>query len=268
MEDLKTAVQKYSNDYLLEQFIDCQEDYTPDALKLLKSEIDSRKISQDEIDSFLKRKEVVFDEKKPLDTKDFVQFDHQFSHTDIILAVTVLRDSKVIFYVDNPVTDTIPLESEAVKRYTIHVHGDYIEKAHELLDEHFVKVDGVYSFKYAGAIDRLRSFSFHDLNLTELEAAESIEVDLSGDERAVIIRYGKRLLEEVDQIEASQERVVFYYDSVEALIEYLSDESNTELCRSDLLAILEILQIYSGETDFPPSMNDSIATLLSFFLDA
>jgi hypothetical protein len=269
MEQLQEVIQKYNNEHLLEQYIDHQEEYTPEALKLLKKEIDKRNIKQEEIDAYLKLKEVNPDDKKPLDTKDFVPFDHSFSHTDILLAVAVLRDSKVIFFVDNPKsTDTIPLENEAVKKYTIHVHIDYIEKTHELLDEHFVKEDGIYSFKHAGAIERLKSFSFHDLHLSELEAAETIEVDLTSDERKVIIQYGKRLLDEVDKIEEVQERVVFYYDSVDSLIGYLAEEENKLLSRSDLLTILEILQIYCQDTDFPSSMNDSIATLLGFFLDA
>jgi hypothetical protein len=269
MEELQEVIQKYNNEHLLEQYIDHQEEYTPEALKLLKHEIDKRDIQQEEIDAYLKLKEANPDDQKPLDTKDFVPFEHSFSHTDILLAVAVLRDSKVIFFVDNPgFTDTIPLESEAVKKYSIHVHKDYIEKTHELLDEHFVKEDGIYSFKHAGAIERLKSFSFHDLHLSELEAAETIEVDLTSDERKVIIQYGKRLLDEVDKIEEVQERVVFYYDSVDSLIGYLAEEENKLLSRSDLLAILEILQIYCQNTDFPSSMNDSIATLLGFFLDA
>ncbi len=269
MEDLKTSVKTFSNDYLLEQFIDCQEEYTPDALRLLKCEIDNRKISQEEIDAYLKRKDVGVDESKSLDIGDFVQFNHSFSRTDILLAISVLRDSKVVFYVDNPSSsDTIPLESEATKRHTIHVQKDYVTKAHELLDEHFVKQDGNYSFRYAGAFDRLKSFSFYDLHLTELEAAESIECDFKPDERKIIIAYGKRLLDEVDTVEEKQDRVVFYYDSIEPLLEYISDESNTAFCRSDLLTIMEILQIYCTESDFPQSMNDAVATLLSFFLDS
>lgn len=269
MEQLQEVIQKFSNDHLLEQYIDHQEEYTQEALKVLKKEIDKRDIKQEEIDAYLKLKEEILEDKKPLDTKDFVLFDHSFSHTDIILAIAVLRDSKVIFYVDNPKsTNTIPLESESVKNYTIHVQEDFIEKAHELLDEHFVKEDGIYSFKHAGAIERLKSFSFHDLHLSELEAAETIEVDLTSDERKVIIQYGNRLLNEVDKIEEVQERVVFYYDSVESLIGYLGEEDNKLLSRSDLLAILEILQIYCQDIDFPPTMNDAIATLLGFFLDA
>ena len=268
MEQLLEVIQKYSNKHLLEQYIDHQEEYVPDALKLLKKEIENRNIKQEEIDAYLKLKEVIPEDNKPLDTKDFIPFDHSFSHTDIILAVAVLRDSKVIFFVDNPESsDTIPLESESVKKYAIHVHKDNIEKAHELLDEHFVKEDGIYSFKHAGAIERLKAFSFHDLHLSELEAAETIEVDLTSDERKVIIQYGNRLLEEVDKIEEVQERVVFYYDSVESLIGYIEEEENKLLSRSDLLAILEILQIYCQDVDFPSTTNDAIATLLGFFLD-
>lgn len=268
MDELKETVRKYSNDFLLEQFVDCQEDYTPEALKVLKNEIDERNISQDEINGFLKRKEVVTEEKSTLDSKDFVAFDHQFSHTDIILVAAILKDSKIIYYVDNDESsETLPVESEAMKRYTIHVHNASIEKAHELLDEHFVKNDGLYSFRYSGAIERLKSFNFYDLHLTEMEAKDTIEVDLTSDERAVIINYGKRLINEVDEIEKNQERVVFYYDAIEPLVEYLDNMNNKMMSRSDLLTILEILQIYSQEKDFPQSMNDSIATLLSFFLD-
>jgi len=268
MNHLQELIQTFSNENLLEQYIDHQQDYTPDALKTLKSEIDRRQISQDEIDAYLKQKEVITDDKKTLDSSDFVSFDHAFSHTDILLATAVLKDSKVIFFVDNPDSTAIPLESEASKRFTIHVHKDSIEKAHELLDEHFVKEDGMYSFKYAAVKERLKAFSFHDLHLTEYEAAESIEVGLTNDECRVIIHYGNRLLNEVDEIETKQERVVFYYDAIESLIQYLESKNNNLLSRTDLLTILEILQIYCEDSEFPTFMDETISTIMGFFLDA
>ncbi len=269
MEHLQEVIQTYSNDNLLEQYIDHQEEYTPEALKILKKEIENRKINQDEIDNYLKRKEVIIENSTPLDTKDFTIFDHSFSQTDILLATTILRDGKVIFFINNPESsDTIPLESESTKRFTIRVHKDSIEKAHELLEEHFTKEDGVYLFKHAGAIERLKAFSFHDLHLSEIEASEEVEVALTDDERRVIIHYGNRLLNEVDEIEKTQERVVFYYDSVDYLIEYLGGSENKFLSRSDLLTILEILQIYCQDEEFPSAMNDSIAKLLGFFWES
>ncbi len=269
MKHLQELIKNYSNENLLEQYLDHQEEYTPEALKIIKKEIVVRNIRQEEIDIFLRNKNDLLEEKQTLDTKDFAPFDHTFSHTDIILAIAVLRDSKVVFYVDNPAsTDTIPLESAASRRFGIHVHKDSIPKAHELLDEHFIKEDGLYIFKHAGAIDRLKAFSFHDLHLNEFEAAEKIEVSLTSDERRVIIYYGNRLLNEVDTIELSQERVVFYYDSIESLIKYLKGDNNKLLSRSDLLTILEILQIYCEDEVFPSTMSDSISSLLGFFMES
>lgn len=268
MEHLQELIKNYSNEYLLEQYLDHQEDYTPDALKIIKKEIEIRNITQEEIDIFLRNKNDLLEDKQALDTKDFAPFDHTFSHTDIILAIAVLRDSKVVFFVDNPAsTDTIPLESAVSKRFGIHVHKDSIQKAHELLDEHFTKEDGFYLFKHAGAIERLKAFSFHDLHFNEFEAAEKIEVSLTSDERRVIIHYGNRLLNEIDEVEQSQDRVVFYYDSIESLINYLEGDNNKLLSRSDLLTILEILQIYCGDEAFPSTMSDSISSLLGFFME-
>jgi hypothetical protein len=269
MEHLKESVQNYSDDILIEEFILKQEDYTAEALSVLRNEIEKRGITQTQMDEYIVEAKAKMDfEKKPLDNNDFVGFEYQFSRTDILLATAVLKDSKITYYVDNPdSSDTIPLEPESIKRFTIHVHKDSIDQAHVLFDEHFIKEDGMYTFKLSGARDRLRSFNFHDLHLTELEAAESIEVSLTNEERRIIINYGKKLLEEADAIEEKQERVLFYYDAIEPLIDYLHNNEKIDLSRSDLLTILEILQVYSDDSDFPSTIDDAISTLLGFFME-
>lgn len=268
MNELQETVKNYTNDYLLEQYLDHHQSYTPEAISILKKEMDLRGISQVNIDEHIKKKENVEAEKKPLDTKDFVAFDHTFSHTDILLATAILRGSEIIFYIDNPSSsDTIPLETEANKRFTIHVHTDHIDKTHELLEEHFDKDNGMYLLKNENPVERLKTFSFNDLHFNEFEAAEEIESSFTIDERRVIIHYGNRLLDEVDQIESEQERVVFYYDSIESLIQNMENKNCNKFSRTDLLTILEILQIYCKDKDFPSTMDEAITTLLSFFLE-
>jgi hypothetical protein len=109
--------------------------------------------------------------------------------------------------------------------------------------------------------NQLKSY-FHDIHIAEKEVNELIEVGFSPEEIKVITGYGQRLLTEVDTIE--EQRVVFFYDSVEPLLELL--QKNTDkLTRTDLLTILEILQIYCDDPQFPEFMDEAILTLLSFF---
>ena len=121
--------------------------------------------------------------------------------------------------------------------------------------------------KHSGVKERLKAFNFHDLHITEQQAYELLEVSFTEKENEVIVSYGNRLLSEADEIEDKQERVLFYYDSIEALTEKLQSNEAGHLNRSDLLAILEILQVFCIEDDFPAFMDESISTLLGFFTE-
>jgi hypothetical protein len=88
----------------------------------------------------------------------------------------------------------------------------------------------------------------------------------TSEEKNTITAYGKKVLEEYERIEAEQSRVIFYYDTIESLCDHLSDEEELSLTRTELLTILEILQIFVDNADFPSFMEESIATLLSFFM--
>jgi hypothetical protein len=119
-----------------------------------------------------------------------------------------------------------------------------------------------YLSKYCGTKDQLKSFNFHDIHISEKEAKELIDVEFSSEELEVITNYGQRLLAEVETIE--KQRVVFFYDSVEPLLELLQKNAD-KLTRTDLLTVLEILQIYCDDPQFPEFMDEAIMTLLSFF---
>jgi hypothetical protein len=60
--------------------------------------------------------------------------------------------------------------------------------------------------------------------------------------------------------------VVFYYDSLEGLISRLKSDKTQRLSHMDLLASLEVLQIYCDEPGFPPAADGIIDALLGFFL--
>jgi hypothetical protein len=266
MNDLRTAIAEMTDQQLREAYFRSKDQYTAEALGFIKEEIEKRKLSEENSGQI---PETAKDQGEPVRLKsdDFILFDHSFSRTDLLLASAMLRENDIAFYIDNPTsTDTLPIEGEADKRYTIRVHKSFEEKTHALLDEHFVKADNKYMLKYTGARDRLKAFNFSDIHLSEQEAAEMIEVALSAGEKKIIIALGERLLAEADDIEKAQDRVLFYYDSIEPLIARLEEAGEQTLSRSDLLAMLEILQVYADDPALPASMDETIAPLLDLFL--
>jgi hypothetical protein len=267
MKELREMISKYSDHELLVQVVEKAAEYTPEALAIMKEEVDRRGID----DSLLSKQESEASTDEPQVTtfksEDFLKFDHSFSRTDLLLASAILREHAIPFFVDNPTsTDTIPIENELEKQHIINIPKTYAEKAHALLDEHFIKADNKYLLKYSGARDRLKAFNFHDVHLTEAESFEELEVALSAEEKRCVIDFGRRLLLEADNVEKTQERVLFYYDSIEPLIERFEEPDTGSLSRSDLLSMLEILQVYVDDPALPASMDEAISTLLGFFI--
>jgi len=267
MDKLSESVKDFSDDYLFEQFYNHKDDYTEEALKIFEEEIRSRNLDINKL-ILQKNTDACFSKKEiRLDREDFIIFDHTFSYTDLLLATAVLRENDVIFFVDNPSSETLPLENESSKRFSISVHKSSEAKAHEILDEHFDKDNGRYTLKNNDIRERLKSFSFHDIRISEKEAKEPLDVASSDTEIEIITRYARRHLSEVDEIEQKQERVVFYYDSIEPLIELLEEQEEKIITRSELLAILEILQIYCTDPQFPAMIDETISALLGFFYE-
>ena len=137
MQQLKEELPKYSDEQLVEQLLFHHEEYTPEALAMLRDEVEKRNLDVE------KQKELLLKEKGSdievvqLDSKDFKQFDHVFSRMDLELAAIILRENQIPFYADNPKSsNTIPLEAEVEREFSIHVHTSGLEKAHALLDEH------------------------------------------------------------------------------------------------------------------------------------
>jgi hypothetical protein len=267
MSDLRAAIGEFTDQQLLTAYFREKDEYTAEALAVMRDELSKRGLDKAELSGTSSGSSSEETAPISLNSEDFAPFDHSFSHTDLLLASAVLRDNEVPFFVDNPTsTDTIPIENEIEKRYTIHIHKTYTDKAHELLGEHFISADSKYLLKYTGARERLRAFNFHDIHLSEQETAEELDVAFTADEKKVITLLGRRLLGEAEAVEKTQERILFYYDAIEPIIERLQEPDRTSLSRNDLLAILEILQIYADDPALPPSMDEAISQLLSFFL--
>ncbi|MBN2037477.1 MAG: hypothetical protein JW768_12100 [Chitinispirillaceae bacterium] len=266
MSELRSTIRELSDQELATQYLHHKEDYTPEALAIMKEEMDARQLDQSAAADAAGGVQEDLPELS-FKSEDFVRFDHSFSRTDLLLASAMLREHAVPFFVDNPTsTETIPIESELEKRYTLNIPKPFIEKAHELLDEHFVKADNRYLLKYSGARDRLKAFNFHDIHLTESESFEEVQVTLAQEERQTVVSLGRRLLGEAEAVEQAQERVLFYYDSIEPLIARLQAPGTSSLTKNDLLAILEILQVYVDDPALPASMDEAIVQLLDLFI--
>jgi hypothetical protein len=269
MTELRETIGRYSDRELMAQFIDHKDDYTPEALVVMKEEIDKRGIDESILHDRASPQNVSDGTSTTLSFKsdDFLKFDHSFSRTDLLLASAMLREHNIPFFTDNPTSsDMIPTEGEAEKLFIINIPKQFVDQAHSVLDEHFVKADNRYLLKYSGARDRLRAFNFHDIHLTEGESLEELEVTLSSEEKALIISQGRRLLGEAEQVEQAQERVLFYYDSIEPLIDRLETPGISSLSKNDLLAVLEILQVYIDDSALVASMDEAISQLLKLFI--
>jgi hypothetical protein len=264
MSELQNTIREFSDEQLRTASSE-KDEYTDEALEIIRVELIKRGLKQEPDNN--KKEETVSTIR--LKSEDFIQFDYSFSRTDLALATAVLRDNSVAFFVDNPTSsDIIPFENDSEKRFTIRIHKTFLDKSHELLDEHFIKTDNKYLLKYTGARDRLKAFNFNDIHLSEKEADEELDVSFSPDEIKMIIALSNRLLAEAEQVEKKQERVLFYYDCIEPLTGRLREPGRNSLSRNDLLTILEIFQVYADDPDLPPSADEAIFQLLAFFLQA
>lgn len=270
-EDLKERLQSYSTPFLLEQYVYQKNEYTPEAIAVIEREIASRNISPADIDEFAK-KGLVGDEGiagnvevRHFKREDFVKLDGAFAKSEGALIRAMFAEENIPHFLDANVTIS-PVGDQVQKQLVhVYVHKEYCDKAKSLVGTHFdAGTEGVYTVKYSGIHDRLKSFSFQDIVQTEITDAEIVGVSFSREEKDVLLRYGRRLPGEIDGIEGTQDRIVFFSDNVEELVERLS-EDDPSLSKTDLLTALEILQIYCDEPDFPPAGLGIAEALLSFF---
>jgi len=259
--ELQNTIRHFTTPHLLEQLYRRRSEYNPEALELMKREVAFRGITEEEIAPYR-----MSEPDTPADNaaQEFRPLDHTFSQTDILLAHAVLRDAGIPFFVDGPGGSTImPLQTEAARQFRVHVPTARFEQVRALLEEHFHGQEGHYRLKHTDTFDRLRAFRFTEVRMDEAQMEQEIATALTPEERAAIAGYGRRLLAEVDAVEAGG-RILFYYDNIEELLARLGQAGNT-LRLMDLATVLEVLQVYCDEEGFPAGLVQAAGALLEAF---
>ncbi len=267
--ELEKRFKNFTDSFLADQFVHHKKDYTDEALTAMEAEIERRKADGTDMDAILAETEThegtVRHTPAGMSPEDFVSLEHQFTRTDFLLAESALRDQRIPFYIDPaPISKAIPLEPEEDILLTVNVHRDFLQQASNILEHHFDKVEGKYELKHSDIKDRLESFNFHDIAFNPNELEEELDVSFEPSERKAILTYAKRLLDEADAIEEKQGHVLFYYDNIEDLSKRLEHDDSSGYSRQELLAILEILQVYCREETFPKELETVAENLLDF----
>jgi len=266
---LEEQIATYTTPQLLEQLVHEKDQYTAKALEIIKKEIAKRGVTQDDIDEFTKQN-ILDDEGvngnvqvTHLKKEDFVRVDGFFIHKDAVILRAIFTEEEVPFYFDVTLASA---EKPSDKRelVAVFVFKKNADQAGALIASHFDSIDGIYSIKTGDIRERLHTFSFQEIQQEHIKSAEIVDVSFSQQEKNVLLFYGSRLLDDIDEIETEQQRIVFFYDHVEELIEKLG-EPDPFLSVTDLLASLEILQIYCDDTDFPDAGLGIAEALIAFF---
>jgi hypothetical protein len=269
--DLRELIGSYSTPLLLEQYVHEKEHYTADAYAIIESEINHRGITPKDVEAY-KNQSLVDENRENSNVQvvhfkrdDFVKIEGLFLKNDNVLLRSILADAQIPYFFDSTVELKDKEMPDDKERFSTYVHKDSLEKAQPIIDTHFICDNGFYSQSVTDIKERLKTFSFQDIQQSAIGATENVDVSFSHEEKAVLLTYGHRLLHEIDRIESSQERIVFFYDHLEDLCENL-DSEDTELSVTDLFTSLEILQIYCDESDFPKEGLGIAEALLGFFL--
>lgn len=269
---LHELVQGYPTPFLLEQYVHMRDEYTPEAIRTMEAELARRGISGEEINEYGKKGLVgeLGDQGnvsvRHLKRDDFVKLDGSFSRTDGVVIRAMFGDEDVPFFLDTTVQPAaLPGQQNTPVHVGVYVHKDSVDKAMALAAGHFDLVDGVYRARHSDAKERLASFSFDEIQQSDLDDTHITDVHFTPEEKSVIIRYAGRLQHEIDDIENRDGRIVFYFDNVENLAERLG-EANPDLTKADLLTALEILQIYCKDQEFGQTAQGIAEALLGFFL--
>jgi len=299
MELLRESVLDFTDDRLLNIYRNQRGDYNPEAFKIFEDELARRGIDPSVTVAVQERKELATAcadaAVKSLNRDDFVPLEYPFSKLDAVTANAILHDSKVPYiiekYVDPVAVDAVDSAgifgtsgaaySKAVfgaaaaeygyivdaDLFSVCVYKDALEAAQELIDEHFevCSKSNRYVMRQSDVIDRIKTFSLYDVRISDAAAYEEMEVDLSRQGRAAIVKLAEALLDEADMIEEKQGRVVFFYDSLESIIYKLKDGAST-LTRTEFLAIIELCQIYCEDERYDLVLNQVAASILDFFL--
>jgi len=269
-EELAQVVSKYSNEFLLEQYVYLRDQYTQEAIAIIENEISKRGITKDHIKEFVgqhlgeEQGETGNVSVKHLKREDFAIVEGLFLARDGNLIRTMLSDEKILHFIE-AAPDTAPHPPVTTKQcIQLYVHTDSKDAAMVLINSHFDCTDNVFSIKYSDIAGRLNAFTFQDITHGDIDDAVIEGIDLSKKEKDVLVCFGRKLINEIDAIESQQQRIVFFFDNCEDLIEKL-ESNDCALTKTDLLTALEVLQIYCKDEAFDGDAASIAEELLDFF---
>lgn len=271
---------KLSTDEELLELLAIIDEYTEEAQTIINAEVARRDLSgKNLLDKCESKSDIVVGVKK-YNADDFVALESPFARVNVTIADSILRENEIPFFVKirDPNQTIVPVPTYkdvytqastlstdiTVETFTISVHKDFADKARATLEEHFeVDDNGFYAPRDNGIVERLKRFGFNDVRLTPKESDEILEVDFSAQEKESIIKFAKLLLDETDMIEEERGQIVFFYDSLEPLIEKL--DGGGGVTRVDFLAIIEICKLYCEDPRYDGTLNAIAESILDFF---
>lgn len=263
MSEISEKIKEFSDEFLLEQFNNRRHEYTDEAIALMQEEIALRNLNGKPLD----KNEVSVNEESEEIDDELIPIDNKFNRTDLVLAQSILTEEKIPFFVTSSTqSSALPMESETINSFSIHIPKSQLDKANECLNRHFHTKDGIYSAKYSNIKERLKSLCFYEIDLTGKELDEEVDVQFSPQESTDIRRYIEKLASEAETIEQNSGRVLFYVDNLQDCLNHINEKNRSSFPRGDLLAILEAMQVYCDNEDFPQTLEKTAEVLLKFFI--
>jgi hypothetical protein len=285
-DSLREIVLEFTDEKLLDACRNRRGDYTEEAVKVFEDEIARRGLDPTALkaeERTEKAEAIANAVAANLKREDFEPLPYPFTKSGVVTANAVLHSSNIPYTIEKRDGDTelydvliyngeMPrsrlseLLTPAPYDSDIPTLGA-LPRAAELIEEHFeAGPDGCYALRQSDIVDRIKSFSLYDIKISEKAAMEQVEVGFSEEEKAEIVKLAEALMDEVDSIEEERGRVVFFYDSMEPLIDRLNGGAQA-LTRPDFLAIIEICQIYCDDPRYNPVLNHIASSILDFFLE-
>ena len=258
---LQEQIHHFTTDFLLEQFYRHSELYTTEALSIMKAELAKRMVSAAAIAPYQTEKNATEEVAAVNYSKDdFIKIETPFNQSGLLAALSLMQEQSIPTMLGKAPDPNDAQASSAI----ILIHKDFLETAKALIAEHLSIENGVYTLTFNSPTDRLRAFNFYEIKLTDQVLSEEIEVAFTAGEKRHFCDYGKKLLNEADDIEQKQDRMLFYYDNIEPLMEKISDGA-TAYTRADLLTALEIAQVYCTDENFPAELITSATGIIELF---
>jgi hypothetical protein len=259
--DLREQIEQMEDAFLVEQYQHKKEDYTEQAVAIMKEVLAQRNLTEEQMAAMPSESDDSESVGIQVTHDEFASLPELFGPMDLPALHALLRDKAIPFTIETACGQNMSEEGEQRREFHISVPSGKRETAISALEEHFEVVDGHYRMRYSSIKERLQAFNFQEVQVSNLDVSDEVEVMFAPEEKKTIAAYARRLLDDAERIEHDTDRVIFYYDSIETLIEHCENRRESAMHGADLLTIMEILQIYCMENDFPQSMESVAAEI-------